>query len=96
MDGGVLLRADDGAAYLIPREALEQFRLSADGVAAVEARLAEVEAEGSDVRGHGQHVGQFSMTMPVWVPVAWGAWGYWWMDPYRIDPKSTGYPGRLA
>ena len=87
-EAGLLLRADDGAAYLIPREALERFRLSDEGQAALEAQLAEA----GDVQGHGQYIGQFSMTMPVWIPV-FGPAGYWRTDPYRLNTTSGPYPG---
>ena len=89
-DVGLLLRADNGMAYLIPRAALETFRLSDDARAMLESQLTEAEA--GDVQGH-QYIGQFNMTKPVWMPVAWGAWGYWSTEKYWIDPRSTGYPG---
>jgi hypothetical protein len=87
-EAGLLLRADDGSAYLIPRAALEQYRLSDEGRAALE----EQAAEAGDVRGHGQYIGQFSMTMPVWVPV-FGPAGYWRTDPYALNTRSGPYPG---
>ena len=83
-DIGLLLRADDGSAYLIPRAALEQFRLSDEGRAALESQ----EAETGDVQGH-QYIGQFSMTMPVWRPV-FSNWGYWSTGPYKTD--TSYYP----
>jgi hypothetical protein len=85
-DVGLLLRADDGTMYLIPRDALETFRLTDDARAALERHMAEA----GDVQGH-QYIGQFSMTRPVWTQL-WG-WGYWSNEKYFIDPKSTGYPG---
>jgi hypothetical protein len=84
-DLGLLLRADDGTAYLIPRAELERFRLSNEGRAAVEAGVADAEA--GDVRGHGQYIGQFSMTMPVWYPI-WTT-GFWMTGPYKTH--SSGY-----
>ena len=88
---GLLLRAEDGAAYLIPRAALEHFRLTDEGRAAVEAQLAET--AGGDVQGH-QYIGQFKMTMPVWHSV-WIApsVGWWSEDPYRLNTSSGPYPG---
>ena len=83
---GLLLRADDGTAYLIPQAALEQFRLTDEGKAAVESQ----QAEAGDVQGHGQYIGQFSMTMPVWRHVT-SQWGYWSTEPYRTH-TSTYYP----
>jgi hypothetical protein len=89
---GLRLRTDDGTTYLIPRAALETFRLSDKGQAA----LARQEAEAGDVRGHGQYIGQFSMTMPVWVPVAWGARATGRPAPTRSIPGPPAIRGGWA
>jgi hypothetical protein len=88
---GLLLRAGDGSAYVIPHDALEKFRLSDEALADLEAKVPEARlpaSAGDDVEGFEQYIGQFRMTTPG---NFWGYYFSWYDVPW--SPSPGGYPG---
>ena len=84
----LMLRADDGSAYVIPQDALEKFRLSDGELADLEAKVPEARlpARGDeDVEGYEQYIGQFRMTMPG------NIFGYYFSWYQTVWQPSGGY-----